>query len=86
MYAIRSYYVQQISASASNWGLVAQDSPPPERTIDEGDAITFGKITLQVIHTPGHTPGGVSFYADGHVFVGDTLFAGSIGRTSYNFV
>jgi hydroxyacylglutathione hydrolase len=83
IHALDAPMLQQISASASNWGLVAQDSPPPERTIDEGDAITFGKITLQVIHTPGHTPGGVSFYADGHVFVGDTLFAGSIGRTDF---
>jgi glyoxylase-like metal-dependent hydrolase (beta-lactamase superfamily II) len=36
-----------------------------------------------VLHTPGHSPGGVSFHADGAVFVGDTLFAGSIGRTDF---
>jgi hydroxyacylglutathione hydrolase len=36
-----------------------------------------------VLHTPGHTPGGISLYADGAVFVGDTLFAGSIGRTDF---
>ncbi|UCF91227.1 MAG: MBL fold metallo-hydrolase, partial [Desulfobacterales bacterium] len=42
-----------------------------------------GQITLSVIHTPGHTPGGISLHTDGHVFVGDTLFAGSIGRTDF---
>jgi len=82
IHALDAPMLQQISASAANWGLTAQDSPPPGRTIDEGDTISFGAITLKVIHTPGHTPGGVSFYGDGHVFVGDTLF-GSIGRTDF---
>jgi len=83
IHALDAPMLQHISASAAQWGLTAQDSPPPGRTIDEGDTITFGNITLQVLHTPGHTPGGVSFLADGHVFVGDTLFAGSIGRTDF---
>ena len=75
--------LEQISASAANWGLSAENSPPPDRTIDDGDTITFGNITFKVIHTPGHTRGGISLFADGHVFVGDTLFAGSIGRTDF---
>ena len=75
--------LQQISASAANWGLSAENSPSPDRTIDDGDTIAFGKITFKVLHTPGHTPGGISLFADGHVFVGDTLFAGSIGRTDF---
>lgn len=75
--------LQQISASAENWGLSAENSPSPDRTIDEGDTITFGSVTFQVLHTPGHTPGGISLFADGRVFVGDTLFAGSIGRTDF---
>ena len=73
----------QIAASAANWGLSAEDSPPPDRNIDDGDTIEVGNISLKVIHTPGHTPGGVSLFTDGHVFVGDTLFAGSIGRTDF---
>ena len=73
----------KIAASAANWGLSAEDSPPPDRNIDDGDSIAVGNITLKVIHTPGHTPGGISLLADGHVFVGDTLFAGSIGRTDF---
>ncbi|WP_448507607.1 MBL fold metallo-hydrolase [Immundisolibacter sp.] len=51
--------------------------------VKEGDVITFGNIKLNVLHTPGHTPGGISLVnADSPlVYVGDTLFAGSIGRT-----
>ena len=65
------------------WGMSAEDSPAPDRTIDEGDSISVGTITFKVIHTPGHTPGGVALFADGCLFVGDTLFAGSVGRTDF---
>lgn len=75
--------LSQLSSSAAAWGLSADDSPPPDRTLENGDRVTFGDITLNVIHTPGHTPGGISFSTDGYVFVGDTLFAGSIGRTDF---
>ena len=73
----------QIADSAAMWGLAGEDSPPPDKTLAEGDTIGFGNITLEVIHTPGHTPGGLSFYTKKSVFVGDTLFAGSIGRTDF---
>ena len=75
--------LNQLAASASAWGLTIENSPPPDRTIDEGDTVSVGNITLTVIHTPGHTPGGVSLKTQGHVFVGDTLFSGSIGRTDF---
>lgn len=71
----------QLTMMATAFGLSAENSPPADRQIGDGDEISFGDITLKVIHTPGHTPGGVSFYTDKSVFVGDTLFAGSIGRT-----
>ncbi|MCP4111070.1 MAG: MBL fold metallo-hydrolase [Desulfobacteraceae bacterium] len=70
-----------LSAAAAAWGLSADNSPEPDRTIDEGDTISFGKITFKVLHTPGHSQGCISLHTDGHVFVGDTLFSGSIGRT-----
>lgn len=56
-----------------------------EGFLDDGQEITFGNTTLRVIHTPGHTPGGVCFYCEsaGHLFSGDTLFAGSIGRSDF---
>ena len=73
----------RLASSAASFGLSAENSPPADRTIAEGEEITFGKITLRVLHTPGHTPGGISLHTDGVVFVGDTLFAGSIGRTDF---
>ena len=54
----------------------------PDRLIKEGDEIRVGQIVLEVIHTPGHSPGGVCFFCrkEGILFAGDTLFAGGIGR------
>ncbi|MFZ0130944.1 MAG: MBL fold metallo-hydrolase [Desulfobacterales bacterium] len=75
--------LNQLAASAAAWGMSAEDSPAPDRMLDEGDTIDFGTITLKVLHTPGHTPGGISLATDGCVFVGDTLFAGSVGRTDF---
>ncbi len=73
----------ELSSTASGFGLSIENSPPPDRTVKDGDIITFGNIDLKVIHTPGHTRGGISLYVDGHAFVGDTLFQGSIGRTDF---
>ena len=50
---------------------------------DEGDRLTLGSLTIQVLHTPGHTPGSVCLVTDGVLFSGDTLFAGSMGRTDF---
>ena len=75
--------LEQVASSAAAWGLDAENSPAPDRELEDGDEISFGNITLTVIHTPGHTRGGISLLAKGDVFVGDTLFAGSIGRTDF---
>ncbi|MHC4423381.1 MAG: MBL fold metallo-hydrolase [Planctomycetota bacterium] len=58
---------------------------PADGFIEEGDKIEHANIKLEVLHTPGHTPGGISLYSkqDGLVLVGDTLFAGSVGRTDF---
>lgn len=56
-------------------------SPPAEVLLKEGDTIKFGTKTLKVMHTPGHSPGSISLIGEKEVFTGDTLFAGSIGRT-----
>lgn len=55
-------------------------SPPVDKTLHEGNLIQTGKITLKVLHTPGHSKGSISLLGDDVVFTGDTLFAGSIGR------
>jgi len=59
----------------------AKASPPADVTVKEGDTITVGNITLQVLHTPGHSPGSIALYTPGMVFTGDTLFVGAAGRT-----
>lgn len=56
-------------------------SPPADRLLLDGDIIELGGLNLKVLHTPGHTPGGICLLVAGTVFTGDTLFAGSIGRT-----
>jgi glyoxylase-like metal-dependent hydrolase (beta-lactamase superfamily II) len=81
IHAADAAMLAQLSASAAAFGLSAQNSPPPDRTLAEGDSISFGDIALAVLHTPGHTPGGISIHTDRCVFVGDALFYGSIGRT-----
>lgn len=66
---------------ASGYGLPAVESPEPKRFLANGDLIEVGDLSFEVIHTPGHSPGGICLYSEGHLFSGDTLFAGSIGRT-----
>jgi len=56
-------------------------SPPADRTVKDGDLIRVGDLTLKVLHTPGHSPGGMSLHLDNVVFTGDTLFVGAVGRT-----
>lgn len=71
------------ASSAASIGMNTENSPPADRMIEDGDVISVGDIALTVLHTPGHSPGGISLHTDGVVFVGDTLFAGSIGRTDF---
>ena len=59
----------------------AEPSPPADITVKDGDLITIGETSLKVIHTPGHSPGGMCLYHNGMVFTGDTLFVGAVGRT-----
>ena len=63
---------------------LGMDLPPPpevDTAAREGDRWVAGSVGLEIIHTPGHSPGSISLVADSGVFSGDTLFAGSIGRT-----
>jgi glyoxylase-like metal-dependent hydrolase (beta-lactamase superfamily II) len=62
------------------FGLEIDKPPAPGDYLVEDDSVQFGVETLRVIHTPGHSPGGICFLGNGEIFVGDTLFAGSIGR------
>jgi len=53
----------------------------PDGTCDEGDVLQVGSLAVRVVHTPGHSPGGVCLSVGDDLFTGDTLFAGGIGRT-----
>jgi len=66
---------------AAAFGLRAEPSPAPTRLLKGGETIQLGELKLQVIHTPGHSTGGICLYVDDVLLVGDSLFAGSIGRT-----
>ncbi len=77
------FFVEEGKDTANRWGVTIEQPPKPDRFIKNGDKIKFGNIELTVLHTPGHSPGGVSYLYDRMVFSGDTLFQGSIGRTDF---
>ena len=83
IHALDAPMLTQLDHMAGAFGLKAENSPEPDRLVADGDTITVGELQLEVIHTPGHTPGGISLHVDSSVFVGDTLFQGSIGRTDF---
>ena len=74
-------YVAEAKTHSRMYGFSVPEVPLPDQFIEDGDTISFGDCSFQVIHTPGHTPGGVCFYTPGTLFAGDTLFSGSVGRT-----
>lgn len=71
------------SQAARGFGVTAENSPEPDRHLTDGMTLEFGAQQLEVIHTPGHSPGGCCLYSPGAeaLFTGDTLFNGSVGRT-----
>ncbi len=74
-----------MSDMAKGFGIKSDPSPPAEGTLEEGDLVKVGTVELEVLHTPGHSPGGISLKVKGKkmVLVGDTLFQFSIGRTDF---
>lgn len=56
-------------------------SPPPDRLLDDDEDLKLGKLSFKVLHTPGHCPGSICLYGHGAVFTGDVLFVGGVGRT-----
>ena len=60
-----------------------EPSPPVDITVNAGDEIKIGNVSLKVIHTPGHTPGGICLYSAPNLITGDTLFVGGLGRTDF---
>ncbi len=68
---------------AAFWGYELEPLPEPDMFVNEGDKIEIGHLSFEVFHSPGHSPGGICLYGEGVVFTGDTLFAGSVGRTDF---
>lgn len=73
----------EAGGGAAIWGLRVKPSPPPDLALSDGQMIKVGELSFEVLFTPGHSPGGVTFYeaAEGVAFVGDVLFSSGIGRT-----
>jgi len=66
---------------AAAWGFEMETLPKPDLFVSDGDIIKIGDMKFDVLHTPGHSQGGICLYGEGVVITGDTLFAGSVGRT-----
>lgn len=70
---------------AQLYGIPYEVPPAPDVEFAEGQTVTLGRLTLTVMHVPGHSPGHVILHGSGHALVGDCLFAGSVGRTDLPF-
>lgn len=79
------FWLEQLQEQGDTWGLPGCRDCTPDRWLDDGDTVTVGEQTLEVIHCPGHTPGHVVFFhrEAGLAIVGDVIFQGSIGRTDF---
>ncbi len=78
------FWIDRFMQSAEGYGLdIKEGAPKPEIILNEGDLFKFGNTELEIIHVPGHSPGGIAFYKkdQGLLFCGDILFKESIGRT-----
>lgn len=80
-----AFWLELLPEIARQYGFAPTRAFTPDRWLSDGDVVHFGQQTLSVIHCPGHTPGHVVYFheADRIAFVGDVLFAGSIGRTDF---
>jgi hydroxyacylglutathione hydrolase len=79
------FWIDQLPEASARLDFPDTESFEPDRWLDDGDTVSFGAQTLDVLHCPGHTPGHVVFFHKGErlAFVGDVLFQGSIGRSDF---
>ncbi len=80
-----NFWLQGLEGQSQMFGFPLTEAFEPDQWLNEGDEIRFGNQVLKVLHTPGHTPGHVTFYNDEAriAFVGDVLFNGGVGRTDF---
>ncbi len=81
MSAADQYLLDMLPKISSYFGFSSVPIPKIDRSLSHGERLDFGEVEIQVIATPGHTPGGLCYLIGKDIFVGDTLFDGSIGRT-----
>jgi glyoxylase-like metal-dependent hydrolase (beta-lactamase superfamily II) len=72
---------QHAKELASFWGYELDDLPEPDILVKDNQNLNVGNLKFKILHTPGHSPGGICIYGEGILISGDTLFAGSVGRT-----
>ena len=79
------FWIEALPEAAAQFGLPPTEAFEPDRWLEQGDRVSVGDDTLEVLHCPGHTPGHVVFFhaAQRLAWVGDVLFAGSIGRSDF---
>ncbi|MFC1587308.1 MBL fold metallo-hydrolase [Planctomycetota bacterium] len=86
LHADDQYIYDNLPERARMFNFTSDEPLPVDRYLEAGQKVEFGECEFDIIHTPGHSPGGICFYTPhqgGMVFCGDTLFAGSIGRTDF---
>lgn len=77
------FLLDNVVNSGRSFGIDGVRDITPDRWLDDGDSVSIGELSFQILHCPGHSPGSVVFFNDAmrFAFVGDVLFAGSVGRT-----
>lgn len=73
--------LQDASLNLSNTMSMGEIKITPDKTVEDGDTLVFGELKAMIVHTPGHTKGGMCLLIEGNLFCGDTIFKGSVGRS-----
>lgn len=81
MHRLEAEKIGTIANRAFSRMLGGKKSSPPDTLLEDGDTIDIGGVHLTILHTPGHSPGGICIHLEGNVFTGDTLFVEGVGRT-----
>jgi len=81
MHEADRFLVENLREICGLYGLEPVDPPRMGEPLRDGELVKAGGLEVRVIHTPGHSPGGCCLVVEGHMFAGDTLFAGSVGRS-----
>jgi glyoxylase-like metal-dependent hydrolase (beta-lactamase superfamily II) len=79
------FLLDHVEDSGAKYGMTGTRNFKPDRWLNEGDSVSVGGLSFDILHCPGHSPGSVVYYSKAMKFahVGDVLFAGSVGRTDF---